>query len=125
MAMTYVTQIFELEFSSVNHVVSFLLVVKLNANPFCFVDMDAIAEKTEFDSWILFLEAKKAYEEASKTLLTTRGSIAIKGDDEKAQNFRYMQKMYVCKAGPQRESQSKGHRTSATYRMNCPVTASV
>lgn len=87
--------------------------------------MDGLSEKTEFVSWTNFLEAKKAYEGASKTLLVTRGSYVMKGNDEKSRNFRYNQKIYQCKAGPQRATKSKGHRSSATYKMDCPVTVSV
>lgn len=87
--------------------------------------MNGLTEKTEFVSWKFFLKAKKAYEEASKTLLVTRGSCVMKGDDEKSVNFRYTKKIYNCKAGSQKPTKSKGHRSSATYKMDCPVTVSV
>lgn len=86
--------------------------------------MNGLNEKTEFDDWESFLAAKKAYEEACKTLLSTRGSRVLKGDNDIAQQFRYDNKIYHCKAGSERPTQSKGIRVSSTYKMGCPVVVS-
>lgn len=83
--------------------------------------MNGLSLNTEFDDFQSLVEAKKAYEEASKSVLVTRGSYTLKGDNEIAQTFRYAQITYECKAGSQRATQSKGYRTSSTYKMNCEV----
>lgn len=83
--------------------------------------MNGLAEKNEFDDFKSFLEAKKAYEEASKSVLVIRGSNKMKGNNDIAQKFCYDQIIFICKAGPQRSTQSKGHRSSSTYKMNCEV----
>ncbi len=87
--------------------------------------MNGLSVNTEFDDWISFAETKKAYEQASKTLLMTRGSYPLKGENETAQKFRFAEVTYECKAGNQRRTDSKGHRASSTYKMNCPAIVSI
>lgn len=87
--------------------------------------MNVFDLNTEFDDWQSVLQAKKAYENASNTVLSTRGSNPMKGDNETALKFRYTRKVYHCKAGKERETKSKGYRKSATYKMNCPAVVSV
>ncbi len=81
--------------------------------------MNGLSLDTEFDDFQSLLEAKKAYEDASKSILVTRGSNPLKGDNDIARKFRYGEIAYECKAGSQRATKSKGFRTSSTYKMNC------
>lgn len=87
--------------------------------------MNGLDEKTEFDDWQSFMVAKKAYEVASKTLLTTKGSDVMKGNNDIAKKFCYIRKVFNCKAGAERKQQSKGVRKSSTYRRGCPVSVRV
>lgn len=86
--------------------------------------MNPFVLKSEFDEWAKVLEAKKAYEEDSKTILVTAKSGKLKGDGELVQKLVYERVVFQCKAGPERNSQSKGYRASATYKKNCPVKVS-
>lgn len=81
--------------------------------------MNGLTLKSEFDDFESLLEAKKDYEKASKSVLVTRGSYPLKGDNDIARKFRYSEITYECKAGSQRASKSTGHRSSSTYKMNC------
>lgn len=87
--------------------------------------MDGLNVNTEFDDAKSVFDAKKAYEEASKSLLVIRQSNKIKGDNEIAQKFVYNSIIFECKAGSQRPTQSNGYRASSTYKMNCTVQVNI
>lgn len=81
----------------------------------------AFVLNTEFDDWKKVLEAKKMYEDTTKTLLTIEGSEKLKGSSELNDRLVYAKVIFQCKAGTERPSQSKGIRASSTYKKNCPV----
>lgn len=87
--------------------------------------MNGFTQNAEFDDWKSFVEAKKAYELATKTVLVTRGSHVLKGNNETVEKFRYNEVIYEWKAGTQRKTQSNGHRASSTYKINCLFMVSV
>lgn len=86
-----------------------------------FKKMNVFAVKTEFDDWASVLKAKKMYEDASKTLLTTSASHKLKTSDDVSKRCLYDRVEFSCKAGQERKSQSKGLRESFTYKMGCTV----
>lgn len=86
--------------------------------------MTSFALNTEFDNWQQVLDAKKLYEQNSKTLLTIIKCDKLKGASDLNERLIYERITFVCKAGPERPTQSHGHRTSSTYKKNCPVKVS-
>jgi hypothetical protein len=76
---------------------------------------------TEFPDYKTFLETKKLYEEQSKTILVVSECRKLKGPEDFSKKFVYDRVIFVCKAGFERPSQSKGYRTSSTLKKNCPV----
>ncbi len=83
--------------------------------------MNVFAVNTEFSDWESVIDAKKLYEEASKTLLVTNGCHKLKTNDEISKKCVYDRIAFGCKAGAERVSQSKGLRESSTYKMGCGV----
>lgn len=83
--------------------------------------MEPFAEGTSFDTWQQVLDAKKLYEINTKTLLVTRGSDKLKGESNLSRRLIYERVTLICKAGPERQTQSQGHRKSSTYKKNCPM----
>lgn len=83
--------------------------------------MNVFAVGTEFTDKASVFEAKKNYEEASKTLLSISGCHKLKTSDDVSKKFVYDRVEFSCKAGIERKSQSKGLRQSSTYKMGCPV----
>lgn len=83
--------------------------------------MDSFALGTSFDTWQQVLDAKKLYEMNTKTVLVTRGSDKLKGESDLSRRLIYERVTFICKAGPERQTQSQGHRKSSTYKKNCPV----
>lgn len=78
--------------------------------------MDFFALNTEFDTWQKVIDMKKLYEENSKTLLTVENSGKLKGTSELSDRLIYERVLFKCKAGPERPSESQGHRESSTYK---------
>lgn len=83
--------------------------------------MDYFSVNTEFDSFEALNATKKAYENATNSLLVITGSQILKGYGEFKETMKYERLTLACKAGKERPTQSKGLRTSSTYKMGCPV----
>lgn len=83
--------------------------------------MDIFGLNTEFSDWKSVLSAKKKYEESSKSVLTISKSHKLKGSNDLTDKFVYDRVTLSCKAGPERQTKSKGYRLSSTYKKNCPV----
>lgn len=86
--------------------------------------MASFALKTEYNSWKEVLQAKKLYEENSKTILSIRKSEKLKGSSELNDRLIYQRVFFQCKAGSERPATSRGHRKSSTYKKGCPVKVS-
>lgn len=83
--------------------------------------MNIFQINTEFHDWESVVQAKKLYEEASKTLLVTSASHKLKTTDDVSLRCVYDRIEFSCKAGLERRCQSKGIRQSSTYKMGCTV----
>lgn len=82
--------------------------------------MDIFQLNKKFDDYKSLLAAKTEYEKASNTILTTETSHLLQGEGDFVISRKYERISYVCKAGKERPSQSKGIRQSSTYKSNCP-----
>lgn len=82
--------------------------------------MDTFQLNNKFDDYESLLAAKKNYEQASNTILTTDSSHFLQGDGDFVKSRKYEWISYACKAGKERQSQSKNIRQSSTYKSNCP-----
>ncbi len=90
-----------------------------------FVAMDCFKEKTKFYDFESIIQAKKAYESASNTLLSVKSSLYIPGKSKLQKKLKYQKIVYECKAGTERPSKSKGVRASSTYKKGCKVLVSI
>lgn len=81
--------------------------------------MNVFTVGKEFADWASVKEAKKQYEDESKSILSTRGSHLLKSKDDASKRCIYADAVLWCKAGKERKSQSQGLRMSSTYKMNC------
>lgn len=75
----------------------------------------------EFDNWQAVQDMKKAYEENSKTVLVIIKCDKLKGVSDLSKQLIYERVTFSCKAGVERPTKSQGHRSSSTYKKNCPV----
>lgn len=84
--------------------------------------MDTFELNKKFDDYKSLLTAKKNYENASNTILTTESSHFLRSDSESdfVKSMIYDRISYQCKAGKERPSKSKNIRQSSTYKSNCP-----
>lgn len=87
--------------------------------------MENFAPGTEFHTYTDLLAAKHRYEQATKTLLTTKKSARYAVDDPRKEDLVYSRIQYQCKAGEERKSTSKGNRAVTSGKMNCPVTVTL
>lgn len=85
--------------------------------------MDGFALNNEFQDYESIINAKKAYELASNTLLTVTSSKFLIGESELKRKVKYSKIEYGCKAGVERKSRSNGIRASSTYKKGCEVKA--
>lgn len=87
--------------------------------------MNSLIVNTEFNDFQSVLTAKKAYEDATNTILVVGSSKKIIGESELSKALIYERICYECKAGCERPSASNGIRASATYKKGCPVKVSL
>lgn len=87
--------------------------------------MNSFIVNQQFHSWQQVLDAKKLYEDHSKTVLTIHKSDKLKGSSDINNRLIYARVVFKCKAGPERPTESKGYRKSSTYRKNCPVQVTI
>lgn len=87
--------------------------------------MQFFAIGQQFDSLKTLLKKKKEYETATKNLFVIGNSHKVKGDGQFQEKFVYDRLTFVCKAGKERPTESKGVRKSATYKKNCPAKVSI
>lgn len=83
--------------------------------------MEIFAPGNEFHTYKLLMAAKHRYEQATKTLLTTKKSVKYSLDDPRCEELVYSRITYQCKAGEGRKSTSKGSRAVSSGKKNCPV----
>lgn len=87
--------------------------------------MNGLALNTEFNDYDSLLIAKKAYENASNTVLVVGSSKLMIGYSELNRALKYERILFECKAGSEKPTRSTGIRASATYKKGCPVKVSV
>lgn len=86
--------------------------------------MNSLAVNTVFDDFDSLLNAKKAYERDTNTILVVASSKKLIGDSELSRALIYERICYECKAGAERPTKGNGIQSSATYKKGCPVKVS-
>lgn len=74
-----------------------------------------------FETFESLLEAKKSYEIVSNTVLVIDKCHRLRKEDNLQKVIVYDRLTFVCKAGKERPTESKGYRNSSTLKKNCPV----
>lgn len=78
--------------------------------------MASFAINSEFDSWQKVLDAKRIYEQNSKSILSIAKSEKLKGSSVLNDRLVYVRVKFHCKAGPERPPKSNGIRKLSTYK---------
>lgn len=74
----------------------------------------------QFNNYHHFLELKKQYEHETYNILVVVSFHKLKGESDFVSATVYERMILECKAGTERQSKSKGVRTSSTYKRQCP-----
>ena|ERR1700761_4998454 len=86
--------------------------------------MDGFRLNTVFEDYESTINAKKAYELASNTLLVVSSSKVLYGESDLQRKLKYQSILFVRKAGNEKPTKSNGIRASATYKKGCGVKVS-
>lgn len=87
--------------------------------------MEYFQLNSQIDDYKSVMEMKKQYEKSSNTLLIKEDCLLLPDpDSELTKRCVYQRMVFLCKAGPERKTQSHGIRNSVTIKKNCPVKVS-